>query len=369
MNKPQAQNILRPLYRLADADMVFWLMPVLMLLLVAGTLAQRWMGLWPALEKYFSGFILWVGPIPLPGAYTILSIISLNLLAKFLLKSEWRWQKAGINLAHLGVIILLFGALLTAMTARETYMLIPEGQETPYTYSYTGRTFSIYEDDTLRLNLPYDHVKNWDFSALPFQITLTKNCDNCEILKRAESPDYNEETTYQAMAQFMALAPKPVDPQPETNLTGFEFNITGSENDGHYLAFDGMPKPIEITAKGKTYKMIFGKTQHTLPFAIALKDFVKDNYAGTEMARAYHSDVIIKDGAVQWPARIEMNKPLRYKGYTFFQSSFEQAPGFEATILAVVKNKGRLFPYIATLIIAAGLLLHLVITLRGHKTA
>ena len=70
------------LNKLVDADMVFWLMPPLMLLLVFGTLAQRWVGLWPAIDQYFSTYIIWLGPIPLPGAYILLGILGLNLLLK-----------------------------------------------------------------------------------------------------------------------------------------------------------------------------------------------------------------------------------------------------------------------------------------------
>jgi len=45
-----------------------------------------------------------------------------------------------------------------------------------------------------------------------------------------------------------------------------------------------------------------------------------------------------------------MNKPLRYKGYTFFQSAYERdQSGEEITILAVVENKGRIFPYLGTI--------------------
>lgn len=118
------KNLVSLLTRLADADMVFWLLPPLMALLVSGTLAQRWMGLWPAMEMFFSSFIIWAGPVPLPGAYTLLGILSINLTLKFLLKSRWQWEKSGIILSHLGAIILLLGGLLTAMTAREYYMLI-----------------------------------------------------------------------------------------------------------------------------------------------------------------------------------------------------------------------------------------------------
>lgn len=352
--------------RLAKADMAFWVLPPLIVLLVAGTLAQRWMGLWPAIDMFFGSFIIWVGPIPLPGAYILLGILSFNLSLKFLLKTRWIWRKVGINLSHLGALILLIGGLLTAMTARESYMLIPEGQETPYTYSYTKRSLVVYEDDKKILDLSFDSIKDWDFAPLPFTITLKQWCENCEILKRKETRGYDEAKSYQAMARFMAFKNKPLDPQPENNLTGLEFTLAGSEQDGLYIAFDGMPKPIEITSADKTYTLMFGKEQRALPFTIALTDFVKDTYSGSAMARSYHSDVIIKDGDLEWPARIEMNAPLRYRGYTIFQSSFEQGPDFEATILAVVENKGRVLPYIGTLIIGIGLLLHFFIRLYNR---
>ncbi len=357
-------NALTPkklLYRLAEADMVFWLMPPLILLLIAGTLAQRWIGLWPAMDMFFGSFIIWAGPLPLPGAYILLGILSINLTLKFLLKSEWRWAKAGVILTHLGALILLLGGLLTAMTARESYMLIPEGQETPYIYSYTQRNLVIFENQKPIIALPYNQIEEWNFSALPFDIKLKHWCENCEILKRPETPEYNEAAPYQSMAAFMALKNKPVEPEPESNLTGFEFEISSSNQDGIYIAFDGMPKPIEISANDKNYTLIFGKAQSALPFSIALTDFVKDSYGGTDMARNYHSDIIVKDGKLEWPVRIEMNEPLRYRGYTFFQSSFEQGADFEATILAVVENKGRLFPYIGTIILGIGLLLHVLI--------
>ncbi len=110
------------------------------------------------------------------------------------------------------------------------------------------------------------------------------------------------------------------------------------------------------------------KISLTLPFSIKLEDFRKIDYVGTNKARAFESDIIVEDNGVSWPVTISMNKPLRYKGYTFYQSSFDQQNGTEATILNVVKNAGRAFPYISSLVIFIGLLLHFLIRLRsGNK--
>lgn len=363
MNNSLKQNLLR----LADADMVFWLMPPLMVLLIAGTLAQRWLGLWPAMDMFFSSFIIWAGPLPLPGAYTLLGILSLNITLKFLLKTEWTARKIGINLTHLGAIILLLGGLLTAMTAREYYMLIPEGQESPFIYDYHRRALNIFENNRQIARLPFGEIKNWDLAALPFTMKINSACQNCEIKKRQEQPDYDPDQPWQSMARFMVFNAKPPEKDPEADLSGLEFTIAGTDADGIYVAFDAMPKPITFNIGETSYAMMFGKEQSILPFTVALTDFVKDEYGGTAMARSYHSDVIIKDGGLEWPARIEMNKPLRYRGYTLFQSSFEQGPDFEATILSVVENKGRLFPYIGSTILGLGLILHLIIALKARQ--
>jgi len=358
--------------RLAEADMVFWLMPPLIVLLIIGTVTQRWIGLYEAHHTFFASFIIWAGPVPLPGGYILLGLLTANLTAKFLLKSEWSAKKSGIILSHLGALILLIGGLVTSIMAEERYMVLPEGGETPFIYHYTKRNLMIFEgkEEQSReiMRMPYAQIKDWNTGDLPFKIDITFTCDNCEILKREETPDFDENKSYGGMAQFMALKDKPSEKEPEANLTGFEFTITGSDQDGHYLAFDGMPKPIEISANGSNYALIFGKDQSALPFSVKLIDFVKDKYEATSMARGYHSDIIIKDGETEWETRIEMNKPLRYKGYTLFQSSYDQSQNGEISILSIVKNDGWLFPYIGTIVLGFGLLIHIIITFsQGTK--
>jgi hypothetical protein len=170
----------------------------------------------------------------------------------------------------------------------------------------------------------------------------------------------------------MSLSAKPSEKEPEENITGVTFTIDGLDDtetiqNGLYLGFTGMPKPVTLNHNNDTYRIIFGKAQRILPFSITLIDFVKDSYEGTDKARGYHSDIVLTDGDISWPVRIGMNEPLRYQGYTFFQSSFDQTDEAEITILAVVKNQGWLFPYIGTLIIGAGLLIHIAIMLRTRR--
>lgn len=135
---------------------------------------------------------------------------------------------------------------------------------------------------------------------------------------------------------------------------GFVTEILGDE--GVVRIIEGETKDYVVDVEAG----IMPPPQTNLPFHIKLLDFRRITYPGTDMAARYESDVLVIDGALAWPAFIKMNQPLRYKGYTFYQSSFEEMQGGDASVLTVVHNPGRLLPYIASTILAAGLLLHLV---------
>jgi hypothetical protein len=59
---------------------------------------------------------------------------------------------------------------------------------------------------------------------------------------------------------------------------------------------------------------------------------------------------------------IYMNQPLRYGGKTFYQASFGK--GDTLSVLQVVENPGWLLPYISTVLVTLGLLVHFAISLR-----
>jgi hypothetical protein len=92
-------------------------------------------------------------------------------------------------------------------------------------------------------------------------------------------------------------------------------------------------------------------------------DFKKVLHAGTGIAKSYSSEINLIENGIPRRVLIQMNEPLRHRGYTFFQSSFIEGPEGEATVLAAVKNYGRLFPYISSIVMSIGLFLHLLINL------
>lgn len=351
---------------MAGPAVLFYALPWLMILLVIGTVAQKNLGLYAAQHLYFSSWILWWGPVPLPGAYLTLGAISLCLLAKFLLYSPWRTHQAGIILTHLGVLVLLIGGLITAFSQKEGYMLLGEGQSSALVSDYHERVLYITQDGASFAAAPFDRLKAGEAVQAPLPFTLTPQtiCRNCQPV-----PTGKVENAH-GLAQEISLRSAPLDHSDEANLSGLSFTVAGAgEQDGEYLVMEEIPHRPQIEIQGKTYAISLSRAQTELPFSIELKGFERDLHPGTDMARGFSSDVIVRDGDVEWPYLIRMNEPLRYKGYTFYQASFSLRPDGEYSILSVVRNEGRIFPYLGGGIIFMGLLLHIFIRLTKTKEA
>ncbi len=94
----------------------------------------------------------------------------------------------------------------------------------------------------------------------------------------------------------------------------------------------GEPQTVKIG--NKDYSFFYGSKAYVLPFKIQLNDFIAKKYPGTEKSySAFESQVTVKDSLETFNAQIYMNHVLDYKGYRFFQSSFD--PDEKGTVLSV----------------------------------
>lgn len=358
--------------RLAKPDILFWIIPLMMALLVLGTVAQKQIGLYAAQQKFFGSFFAFIGPIPLPAGLTLMGLFLVNLLCKFIFRSDWSWQKSGTILAHFGVLLLVLGGLVTTLSASEGFLAVRQGKSNNIVEDYHQRRLVIRAGDETVFVLPHTDIKDGleiTAAGVPFTLAIDKYCFNCRISLRPE-PDKDG---WHGASQSMMLNKTEADPQDEKNMAGIEFTVKGvtADKDGKYLTFDGFPKPPVIEVNGTGYKISLERTERPLPFSVRLDKFTRKLHTGTDMAKSYISEITIEDNErnLSFPAVIEMNEPLRYRGYTLYQSSFDISGDAPYTILAIVENKGRIFPYIASIIIAFGLMVHLAMRLARSKKA
>jgi cytochrome c biogenesis protein len=95
---------------------------------------------------------------------------------------------------------------------------------------------------------------------------------------------------------------------------------------GAFFGFNGFVSIQEGKASDAAYTRQGG--EHPLGFAVKCEDFSVQFYGESDMPKAYTSWLtVIDDGKEVIKNRpIEVNDPLRYKGYTFYQSSYGPAP-------------------------------------------
>lgn len=96
----------------------------------------------------------------------------------------------------------------------------------------------------------------------------------------------------------------------------------------------GVPQSFKLG--NLEYTFMYGSKVYETPFSVKLNDFIASKYPGTEKSySAFESQVTIEDKEQnnKFDARIFMNNILDYRGYRFFQASFD--PDEKGTILSV----------------------------------
>src|SRR4051812_46423754 len=124
---------------------------------------------------------------------------------------------------------------------------------------------------------------------------------------------------------------------------------------------EGQLPLFEGQAGGDILQPPVGKAEparHALGFQIRLDDFQIDTYPGTMRPAMFRSLVTVLDPAhgVSQPAMIQMNHPLAYGGYHFFQSSYRQEDGKEMSVLSVSRDPGQAVVFLGYALLVGGMI-------------
>jgi cytochrome c biogenesis protein ResB len=119
---------------------------------------------------------------------------------------------------------------------------------------------------------------------------------------------------------------------------------------GEHYEFTTPEGPVRVAYEGQAIPLDFG---------IHLHDFREEKYPGIALAASYESHVTVApDGAEPFDTEIYMNHPLIYRGYTFYQASFQRTPGGEEiTVLSVARDPGMTVSFVGYCILVLGLVL------------
>ncbi len=112
----------------------------------------------------------------------------------------------------------------------------------------------------------------------------------------------------------------------------------------------------EIKLNGMNLELSYGAKVIPIPFKVRLDRFELKRYPGSMSPSSYSSYVTVIDPGLKnrFKYHIYMNHVLDYKGFRFFQSSFD--PDEQGTILSVNHDPGTLPTYIGYILLAIGFL-------------
>jgi hypothetical protein len=142
---------------------------------------------------------------------------------------------------------------------------------------------------------------------------------------------------------------KGAEPQP-----ALEVEVTGPK--GQYRDWLAWSQPATFVAGPSALRLTLQSRQYPLPFAIKLDKFELETYAGSQMPAMYRSEVTVIDtqDREKRSVTIEMNQPLEYKGWSFFQSSYSTSGGRNVSILAASKDPGKPIVYVGAILLVLG---------------
>ncbi len=389
-----------------------------------------------------------------PWMYAIMALLCVNLINVMIDRLPWKKHHLGFILAHIGIIVLIIGSLVTKMmgidgnmnldiNGKSRVVILPDTdffvassiggeyrtvyntgvdfithppEKTKYTFEMGGSqikvlqylhfavrdekivpTDSAYSGPALRFQLQNANVNvtDWliktgtepyaEYQLGPARVLMTEGSgsigpidDNAVVFRTDGTDKFKYEIytkskkgltqtgTAQAgdvvetgwmglqlrVLKFLPKAEKKVEYVAKSTSSGLTTQAVQVEfNDKKYWI--GINSSIRVFTNVAGYIISFRNRILNMDFDILLKKFNVPRYQGTRRAMSYESEVFVPELGDRV---ISMNEPLKHKGYTFYQASFQEDEKGEPvmSILSVNKDPGRFWKYLGSALIVLG---------------
>lgn len=363
-----------------------------MVLVFVGTLSQVRLGLYTVQSEYFRSFFLtWTPPgtgwkIPVfPGGWCLGLLLLMNLLAAHIKRFKFAWKKAGILLTHAGLILLLVGQFVTEIFQVESQMHLNIGETKNYSEDARKNELAVIDTtdphkDTV-VAIPESFLSKGGeirTTNLPFALKVEAYLPNSmPVGPMQDVPDKIQ--SKDGIGQRIGFSGlPPVTTMDDVNKPAARVEILSDKGPiGDWMLstwltrfglrerLGAMAQPQTFSYNGHDYEIALRPVRYYKPYSVTLLEFHHDLYAGTDIPKNFSSKVHLTDLAhgENRDVLIYMNNPLRFRGETYYQASFDR--GDTATILQVVRNPASIAPYIACSLVALGLLVQFLMHLIG----
>ena len=346
---------------------------LLIILTFFGTWEQQYIGLYRAIEKYFDLDAFIVIPRngddkiifpPLPGAYWVIVVLSVNMFLGGILRIRKGVKQFGVLVTHFSILFMLVAGAVSSIFKREGVMLVFEGEKSDYATDYHDYTIEVFEydengDRTAPKIIENQHLRDMersdtlvaDFEGMPFDLKVTGYLGSAEMyLSTQAEPQGDAERVIDG---FFIRAAEP-NPEEELNMAGCYITVEKEEGESReLLLYGGNNRPISFNVGNKRYGITLVRRIWPMPFEVELHQAIGRYHPGTRNASWFQSNITkVTDGSRK-DYEIVMNKPMRHGGHTLFQANWDEREGRAFSGFAIVNNPSDKWPewslYIATI--------------------
>ncbi len=347
---------------------------LLSVLTVAGTLYQVEYGLYMAQQRFFdSWLILFFGFIPFPGAQWVLGLLFINLFANMIIRFQYGWRQSGIIMIHMGLLLLLAGGWVTRQFGQESFLSLLEGEGSNLSSSYHEWEIAAWREgggrvrDVVAIDADYaEPGRVLPFEEFDVHLTVEDFHRHARAF-RATDPDVAAQVLNATGITFLEAARPHWEPQED--MPGGIFTLQAPDGSTRrLLLFSGDREPTTFAHGGEAVTFSLRRKRYPLPMMVSLINFEKTFHPNSEIPRSFASFIQVDLQGVARDVLVEMNRPFRYQGYTFYQASYADLDhGQHMSTFAIVLNYGRIIPYVATGLTFLGLAVHFLIELFRRR--
>jgi hypothetical protein len=288
-----------------------------------------------------------------PWFAAILGVLAINVFSVMVSRYRWTKHHTGFLMAHVGILLLLTGSVISLHRGLDSSMALFEGEtsdrvallEKALQVSVPGLgvngTFPVAFEKRAprpgheqRFPVPSDVVLVVDDYYPHVSVTEGRSSPRAPLVRtvKPETPPAEEERRQPAVR--LHLEGPRGNTEPEWVLWGERVRV----------AYGGEPVSIG-----------FQSPEAVLPFKVTLLRFNNEPYPGSRMASTFESTVRVEDPEQgTFESLISMNHPLHHRGYVFFQSSFVEGRPM-MSIFSVARAPGLPLVYLGTTLIGVGI--------------
>ncbi|WP_411825310.1 cytochrome c biogenesis protein ResB [Luteolibacter sp. AS25] len=366
----------------------------LLLLLVLtwlATLEQIDAGLYPTLNKYFSWRSLFFIPelngkklpVILPGGYYVCAVLLVNMILGGIIRIRKGWKQAGNLISHFAIVFMLLGGGLAHHLEQRGNMAVGEGEmsntaEDYFEYVIEVREVKEDQDDVIHVvrgenltDLEGGRSRTFDFNGVPFSLKVSGYLKNAVPVSSFERAPSSKEL----ITDNYYLMQKDEEVNAETNLAGAYAQIIfeDGEKSAPFILAGASFHPFTVRDGDRLFTVDMRKRLWVMPFTVALDTFTADFHPGTSRPAKFVSDIRRVENGQESAVTIQMNEPMRYEGFTFFQASYGPpgaGPGDQMySVFEVVKNPADKWPEYSLYVVAFGMLVTFLTKLGDHVVA